>query len=581
MREAALYRYSFIGLSIITGLYLSARAYSNPLVFDEATSYFLFIKNGTFWPGQAFWSANNHLLNSFLAFLSVSALGNQEWVLRLGSLLAFPLYAFFGFRLMRNIQSSPLRWWALLLFFSTHGIIEFFGYARGYGLMLSFLLASIWFLRAAYLEYHNRIIVYLIVFSFLTLLSNVSALPLMCLIVISALYLSWQQQQDFRLKLGLSLLSTLPIGFALWWSLQLKKHQQLYYGGQNGFRSDSLESLKDMVLSPKLSVDIFLAPAALFLIAILIAKPWQNYQKAHMAHWAIVTFLLISAFYPIGHWLINLKYPFDRALIYWLVFALMAKFIWLDYQYQLGRKSLAFFLSWTLVFPLLYFSQTSLSTASFKSWGQEQIPNRFYQHLNTVHAESLGGSYLQAPQWNFLEQKFDATLPAFQISKSPYLDYRLCEKNDWPQWREDYQRVDSTEASLYLLQRKQLSKKKHLANFRLPAVEQFKENKTIYQSQNSLRADALSATLKIKMDKPAHKLAIAVQGLNPAGEQVYWQAFRARDYLSQEKGWQEWRLFVILKDLAHNSSEQKLFIFNPENETFSLQESDWTLWDLK
>ena len=581
MRQASIYRTSFIGLGFITWLYLIARAYANPLVFDEATSYFLFIKNGTFWPGQAFWSANNHLLNSFLGYLSVSIFGSQEWALRLANILAFPLYAFFGFRLMRNLNSLALRWWALVLFFSTHGVLEFFGYARGYGLMLSFLLASLWFLREAFLDYRRRKIVYVVIFSWLALLSNIGCLPLVALIIFSALYLSWQAKQSRVLKLSLSLLATLPLAFALWWSLQLKSHQQLYYGGESSFRTDSLESLKDMVLSPNLSLDVFLAAGALFFIAILIGKPWKHYKNKVIAHWCVLVFLLITAFYPLGHWLIGLRFPFDRALIYWLVFGLIAKFIWLDYQYQVGRKSLVFFLSWSLVFPLLYFSQTSLNLASFESWAQEQIPNRYYKTMAKLGAESLGGTYVQAPQWNFLEQKFSSSLPVFQISDSPYLDFRLSENKDWPRWREQYKRIDSTETLFYLLQRKHPIEKELAASFQLAALEQYQANKVIYHCHDSLPADAISATLMIKTEGPPHKLAIALQVINQQGEQVHWQAFRARDYLSLKKGWQEWRLFVILKELAPVDHEIKLFIWNPESESFSLQESEWTLWNLK
>jgi len=516
-----------------------------------------------------------------LGYLSVSVFGLSEWALRLANILAFPLYAFFGFRLMRKLNSLALRWWALVLFFSTHGILEFFGYARGYGLMLSFLLASIWFLRELFLRYQRRKMIYVVIFSSLAVLSNVSCLPLVALILFSALYLSWQAKQSILLKLSLSFLSALPLAFAVWWSLQLKSHQQLYYGGESGFRSDSLESLKNMVLSPNLSVDFFLAAGALFLIAIFIGKPWQHFKGKVIAHWSALVFLLITAFYPLGHWLIGLRFPYDRALIYWLVFALVAKFIWLDVQYRAGRKSMIFFLSWSLVFPLLYFSQASLNSVSFTSWSQEQVPDRYYHKMAKLGAVNLGGSYLQAPQWSFLEQKFSASLSAFQVSNSPYLDFRLSEKKDWPRWQEQYQRIDSTEALLYLLQRKQLSKKEAVAKFQLAALDKYRANKVIYHLPDSLPADAISATLKIKTEEPPHKLTIALQVLNHQGEQVHWQAFRARDYLSLKKGWQEWRLFVILKDLAQDKQELKLFIWNPENEAFSLQESEWTLWDLK
>ncbi len=267
-----LYQRSFIVVSIIAWVYLILRAYANPLVFDEATSYFLFVKNGTFWPGQAYWSANNHFLNSLLGHGSVLVFGPQEWALRLPSLIAFPFYALFGFRLMSKLQSTVLRWWAFVLFFTSHGILEFFGYARGYGLMLCFILGSLWYLRALYLQFRLSTLYYLLLFSFLALLSNLSCLPLIGLILLSSLYLSWRSRKSVGLKIRLTALTVLPFLFHLWWILKLREHRELYYGGQSGFISDSLNSLGSMVLHPDLSPYIFLAAGGLFLISLIIGK---------------------------------------------------------------------------------------------------------------------------------------------------------------------------------------------------------------------------------------------------------------------------------------------------------------------
>tara|TARA_R110002050_G_scaffold254535_2_gene393052 strand:- start:6539 stop:8284 length:1746 start_codon:yes stop_codon:yes gene_type:complete len=579
--EKRLYQRSFIVVSIITWVYLILRAYANPLVFDEATSYFLFVKNGTFWPGQAYWSANNHFLNSLLGHGSVLVFGPQEWALRLPSLIAFPFYALFGFRLMSKLKSAVLRWWAFLLFYSSHGILEFFGYARGYGLMLCFILGSLWYLRALYLQFRLGTLYCLLVFSFLALLSNLSCLPLIGLILLSSLYLSWRSPQSQGLKIRLSALTVLPFLFHLWWILQLREHRELYYGGQNGFISDSLNSLGGMVLHPDLSPYIFVAAGGLFLLSIIISKAWGSFPRLNIEYWSLLSFFLITAFYPLGHWLIQLNFPYDRALIYWLVFGLVTQFVWLDKILQQGHKSMLLTLSWTLVFPLLFLAQVSLTRVSFSGWSKEQIPDRFYQKLTNLHAENIGGSYLHVPQWNFLQSKIMGPLPAIISSDSPKLDYRLSEKKDLQKWAENYQPIDGNNAGLYLLQRKNFIDKMALKRIKLAAQERHKQGLQIYESTDSLVADAISGCVKIKTENAPNKLCIALQGLNEKGEQVYWQAFRARDYLGDKKEWQDWRLFVSLENLPQSSDRLKLFIWNPENETFSLKSSEWTLWKLK
>ena len=579
--EKRLYQRSFIVVSIIAWVYLILRAYANPLVFDEATSYFLFVKNGTFWPGQAYWSANNHFLNSLLGHGSVLVFGTQEWALRLPSLIAFPFYALFGFRLMSKLESTVLRLWAFVLFFTSHGILEFFGYARGYGLMLCFMLGSLWYLRALYLQFRLSTLYYLLLFSFLALLSNLSSLPLIGLLLLSSLYLSWRSRKSVGLKIRLSALTVLPFLFHLWWILQLREHNELYYGGQNGFISDSLNSLGSMVLHPDLSPYIFLAAGGLFLLSLIIGKAWRSFQKLNIEFWCLLSFFLITAFYPMGHWLIQLNFPYDRALIYWLVFGLITQFIWLDKIHHQGHKSVLLTLSWTLVFPLLFLAQLSLTRVSFSGWSKEQIPDRFYQKLTSLRAENIGGSYLHVPQWNFLQSKIMGPLPAIISSDSPSLDYRLSEKKDLQKWKENYQPIDSNNAGLYLLQRKSFKDKIALKRIELAAQEKHQRGLQIYESTDSLVANAISGCLKIKTENAANKLCIALQGLNEKGEQVYWQAFRARDYLSDKKEWQDWRLFVSLENLPQSSDRLKLFIWNPENETFSLQASEWTLWKLK
>lgn len=582
MKQERLYPLIFIGLSVFTWLYLILRAIGNPLVFDEATSYFLFIKNGTFWPGQAFWSANNHLLNSLLAYFSTKVFGGEEWALRLPNLVAYPFFALFGFRLMRQLKSAVLRWWALVLFFSLHGIWEYFAFARGYGLMLSFMLASLWYLRESYYQFQIKTYLWLIFSSLLALLSNASAFPLFGLLLASALFLMARADIKLPSKIVLSLLSIIPLAFSFWWTWQLKKHQELYYGGERDFVNDSLVSIKTMVLNPSIHVDIFLAGGALFLIALIISKAWQNTINRPVSTWLAACFILITAFYPIGHYLIELKFPYDRALIYWLAFGLIAKLAWLDQEYIAGRKSLLLFLGWTLIFPILYPTKLSLDHASFATWSKEQIPKHFYlNRTSSLKKEpSIGGSYLLAPQWNFLQQKHQAQLPAFQVTDSPLLEIRLSEKKDWPKWQTHYSIIDSSANGLYLLQRLNPSVKSKLSSLELPKLVHHQANQLIYQSSKHLKVDAISSQLMIQAEQPLNKLAIALQVLDKEGKQVYWQAFRARDYLSNKKDWQAWRLFVILKDLAREGEEIKLFIWNPENESFSLKASDWTLWEL-
>ena len=59
-----------IVLFIFTFMYIIIRAYSVPIIHDEAATFFYYIQSGIFMPPEAHIDANNHILNSALAHFS-------------------------------------------------------------------------------------------------------------------------------------------------------------------------------------------------------------------------------------------------------------------------------------------------------------------------------------------------------------------------------------------------------------------------------------------------------------------------------------------------------------------------------
>lgn len=131
--------------STLMGLLL-VRAQLLSLTHDESLTYLHGVR-----PGLArilafsYADANNHLLNTLLAWLSSLAFGNSELALRLPNVAAFALFFTAAFLLLRRLVRPALVVPGLLLLVGNPFQLDFFALCRGYGLGLGFMAASLYF----------------------------------------------------------------------------------------------------------------------------------------------------------------------------------------------------------------------------------------------------------------------------------------------------------------------------------------------------------------------------------------------------------------------------------------------------
>ncbi|MBK8684248.1 MAG: glycosyltransferase family 39 protein [Bacteroidetes bacterium] len=95
---------------------------------------------------EAFHSANNHILNSWLMKWSASLFGVYEWSLRLPNVLAFVLYYVAGMGVIRQlILPQKWRFISFVFFIFNPFVLDFFSLCRGYGLAMAFEMMSLFF----------------------------------------------------------------------------------------------------------------------------------------------------------------------------------------------------------------------------------------------------------------------------------------------------------------------------------------------------------------------------------------------------------------------------------------------------
>ena len=140
----------FLFLAIGLIIYTSSRAHLLSMTCDEASTFFSHVPRSvwTCFFSESCWSdANNHLLNTWLMQISISAFGVSEWSLRLPNLFGHLLYLLFSILLVRRCSKNL--WIALagfcLLNLNPY-LLEFFSLARGYGLGIGWMMMSIYFL---------------------------------------------------------------------------------------------------------------------------------------------------------------------------------------------------------------------------------------------------------------------------------------------------------------------------------------------------------------------------------------------------------------------------------------------------
>ena len=164
----------YLLLVLVIWLYLGVRCALVPVVHDEAATFLHYLQLDQYIPYFSLWDANNHILNSALAHLSINIFGNHFFWLRLPNLLSFGLFAYYLFRLAKNFEHRWSRWFTVLAMLTASFLIEFFGLARGYGMSMAFLIGAIYH-AAAYLRHGQlRDQGWVWLFMFFALLANMS-----------------------------------------------------------------------------------------------------------------------------------------------------------------------------------------------------------------------------------------------------------------------------------------------------------------------------------------------------------------------------------------------------------------------
>lgn len=588
---------------LITWTYLWIRAGTVPLCHDEACTFFSYVQIGEFWPFRSFPDANNHLLNSFLSYLSYTALGSGKIALRLPNLLAWPLYFFSVYFLSGRIRHRYLRWILFLSLILAHNFLEFFGLCRGYGLSFGLLAMSLLSLAKS-LENRKMVnclltvmMVALAVSANLTLMYTAIFVMLLLITVIVTGKIT-RRIKVVRI-LAVMLTGGLPVLFFAAWLFYLRKEGLLYYHSVQGF-FDATPGTLGILLSGFNNSLAGGVLSILFLVVLLFV--FLDFRKhcqfnAFFQHSMFFSFLLAAniAAIILGHVLLGVHYPEDRTALFLFPFLLLSLVFHLD---KLGtgpfRKVFFSVAAILLFFPLHFLFSVNFCRSS--QWSEEGIPQRFYdtireQARNCGSQPAIGGYMLRRFCWGYMNYRNGGDLPMIKTSAYPEMtaDYQLVHlKKDIP-WHSFYDEIDYDKCSgLSLLKRKQLLLREkielNLPQPISPGIINDEFFSLLETPVESLKTASLYIEIEgnISAEASPFQAVLVASVTDSAGNTANYEAIDLnwlRDHWSRNTA--SLKQGILLTRLPLKSAKLTVYIFNKKRTPFAIWDCSVSLYSLK
>lgn len=443
---------------VLLWIYLFVRAWSVFYVHDEIVTKWSYIIHWNPFPNQGAIDANNHFLLSLLAgFFTRLFHSDSMFVIRLASVLAFPIYFWSAYRLKPFFKQSWNFYGLLIALTTTSFLIDFFSLARGYGLALAFLVFSIQQTFVYVYSAKKRALIGALIGWILAVYASLTLLPLM---LFGMLLIGFH---TFRIKAYFWLIPFLvafvPIGYFIDYTFTLKELGLLYYGGTDGFFPATVHSITRYVwYAEGLWLDVLLTFLMGFIGFLAMKTFWKTKNPvAPKLLFALFLFAGLASIF-IQHWFLDVNYPEDRAALFLVVVFFGALFFALDELEKWTWPSRICVLSSMALFVLnLNFTHTHM-------WISERMDEAIVRKIPT---QVEGTPPTTAGRWNMeneLNRELNLPFRVFQESGAKHdtlVDYRIERSENHREFSKQYTREHLDPISgLALYKRKKFLKRR-------------------------------------------------------------------------------------------------------------------------
>lgn len=399
-------------------VYVLLRAIHVPTFHDEAATFFHYIVPGDFLPFKAHWDANNHFLNSALAWLGYRFLGPELIWVRLPNVLAFLIYGYYAVRMADGIPHRPLRWAGLIALLTAAFVLEFFAFARGYGMSLAFMLGGVHhasqYLRKGDLRHQLALWCWM----WLAVAANLALVnTYLLMLAVVAVGVFGQVNQRWRHLLAWVVAGWPPVLAAAGYGFSLKDRGLLYTGFDDGFIAITVRSLARHQLGAEseLLAGILVAVATVAFLVLLTRFLLRGLEWS--AIWLAGLLLLGNA---VGSILLNallgMNFPENRVGLYYIPLFIITFTGAVDVASGWNRH-----IRWAglllLTFPLHLAMNLNLdSSILWPRWHGSEV---LYNEVTVLQKESpeplmVSGEYINELGWAFYNFRNGAKLQPMQ-----------------------------------------------------------------------------------------------------------------------------------------------------------------------
>ncbi len=468
-----------LSIFILLWVYLIVRSLTVFYLHDELVTKWTYVIHWFPFPNRGEIDANNHFFLSLLAgFFTRVFQSDSMFLMRLGSLLAFPIYFWSTYRLKFLFQQK-WNFYALLIALTTSGfLIEFFGLARGYGLALAFLVFSLQQMIAYFHSGSKKALIGALIGWVLTVYSSLTFLPFA---LIGVLFIGFfTVKRKFNVWLIPIGLAFIPLAYFIEYSFILKELGKLYYGGTEGFFANTIHSLTRYVWNVQSAwVDVVLILLTCLILFATVKRYWKSKNLFEPKMVFSLFFFLSIASILAQRWILGVNFPEDRTALYFVIFFFGALFFSIDEFTQKKGVGL-FFVGFSLVFFLLTMNFTH-SVAFY----QEHLD----EELVTLIPESVNGTPpTTAGRWNMeneLTRQLDLPFRIYQGNDKAFdtiVDYMIYYPERRPELADLYSVIHQDQISgLALLERKKFLRRSKITEVSHQIIDQA-EFQTFYTS---------------------------------------------------------------------------------------------------
>jgi hypothetical protein len=460
-------------LALLLLTYTTLRAHLLSLTHDECGSFTIWTHYDIFScrTNPDCWStANLHWLYVLLMKISVGMFGDSELAIRLPALVGHVIYLIYSYKLVawavKNTpptsflipHSSSLTLLGFVLLNFNAYLLDFFSLARGYGLAMSMMMVSLYYL-ARWME-SGRFwpLIGSLGGAALAILSNFTLLIYFaCLLAVIGGVVVWaflKKDESWasraKLAVGVGVPFAAVLGWLLYNPIKILRAQGEFEWGMPAFY-DTYKSVVQCSLYggrylKMYNLELF---GGLFFV-LLLAATWlavANFfkkPKATSARFYLAAFLLpsLAALAAIAqHWILGTKYQVNRTAIMFI--PLCALVVFLFYYHLLAQKRSRWrvmLVVLTGLFVLFHLGRVAQLRYT-SEWGYDAETKNMMAYLSakipTGNSVKLGVNWLYHPATSYYQKRlgYDFTAPPVYsktLRTDGYYDYYYVQPEDLP-----------------------------------------------------------------------------------------------------------------------------------------------------